>query len=277
MRHGGVCCWLVLGAIAVTGAVHAAEAIEVPLQAEVQNFPGSGEQATLTGEFTLAEQSVFVKFGLAGDWSTGVKKAGAIYLTVDRDEGYEDRQPFPTVLGIGGALYAVDVRLDPPALVLCPYTGATAPVHVPIATERVSLQSPCRKVLLYRPGSEAMVPCGDYQLVEYQRMKQDAQGRAWYLCAEGTKDSPILKVRDGARAELDIGGPYYPKVDVDYEYTMFFRRWKKCVWLEISMPGRWMENVSDIRLAGETARSEHRFVARNDQGKTVAQGPFRYG
>ncbi|MCP4644804.1 MAG: hypothetical protein GY851_30460 [bacterium] len=267
---------VVLGASSVTGAD---DTITVPLtltDLEDQWAASQGlKRLVATGEFEHAGQSYAVEFKLGDDWN-GFLIPGTVYFTGDPDEGYRDNQPFPHVLGVGGKLYSVDILLEPPQLMLTPYAGPVAMVRIPIQTERLSLHSPCKQVLLYRPGTKASVPVGDYELSEYQCVKKDKDGQAWYLCAAGTKDSPSLKVRAGAEASLGIGGPYMPSLEVDGTRSSTFRRWRKVAYVDFGMRGKWNENPTTIFPVGGNTEPPG-FIVRNPDGETVVEGAFRYG
>lgn len=264
--------WVLLMGLA--GVARAAEPVVVFLTEEELGKNPAGTYASYEGDVSLDGHNFFVSI-LAVKPSqerAGVRLVG-VYFTANKDEGYRDRQYFPNVLGVGGQLYDVSCDTEHKTLTLTPYAGKTAPVTVPIETERLSLVSTdeATRVYLYRPGTKPSIPLGSYRLQEYQLARNDAGGALWCLWAEGTDQTPVLTVAEEVAASLAVGGPYIGRIEAP-------EKAEKSVPLTFYVEGVGKERGTvPLPFKTSVSRAAPSYVIKDAGGNVVAEGQFRYG
>lgn len=258
--------------LVLCGLAHGADAIVVSLDATTEENHWGGENQKYTGEFPLDGKTYSVDFSM-GSWG----ELGSLYLHDDDDKGYEDWQEFPHVLGLAGKLFSVDCRLEDKQLLLVPYAGETGVLKIAKDVTRLSIATATRNVLLYRPGSEARVPVGNFALREYQWTQRALGGKTWYYCAQAGDEPEVVRVREDKEAVLAIGGPYRNDVEAtDYGHRIF-RKKTRIVGLDFAIRGNCGEDVCQFFAIGGKTDSTPRYKIKDPDGEVVKEGEFEYG
>jgi len=213
------------------------------------------------------------------------------YVTAGEEISVYAAQPFGDMLVVAGQLLEVAVDIAESKMILTPVTEGLAPLTLAMATERITMytEDGSRCVMMYRPGTEVMIPQGTYQFLNYTVRRKDEQGDEWLLVAQATTDSPSVTVGGGGDAVLKCGEPYVPTADVPEWSRQAVREGQTQVPLMFTVIGAGREVLAELtRLSGTRTRialsqgnrnrpKEPTYIIARADGEIVTQGSFEYG
>jgi hypothetical protein len=217
-----------------------------------------------------------------------------LYLTTGREPGLRDAQVFSDLLLLNGKLYRVSMSAAQGKLTLAPTTEKLLPLKLPMASERMTIctEDASRCLMMFRPGTEVMVPKGKYQLLDYTVVRRDAQGDEWFLSAKVPVGGAIVTVEEGKDAVLTFGEPYVPMVQIPAWIQQGLKDGDVTdAQLSFAVRGAGKELLTDLeRITGKRTRiplaaspqypnrpKEPAYRIVKADGEVVTQGDFEYG
>ena len=215
----------------------------------------------------------------------------SLFLSAGSRLDYGDQANLARLLLLESALY--DVRVDIPGerLVLTPTTEKLAPLKLSMPTQRLTLQAKegGRIVVMREPATEAMLPPGEYRLVEYGCERKDEEGDLWRIAAAGSTQGPFVPVNGEKTALLKFGEPFAVAAGLSPGGLKGWSKGKEEVPLSFSLNGAGDEYVTDVsRIAGGQTKTRMSAGSRSrpqepvyeivkPDGEIVARGTFEYG
>lgn len=282
-----------------------------PGPALVEEFGGSGlilrTDSGWRGEFDLGDERYRVMLGdyngngrfddVAGSMPEGaLLRLDGDMLFLTKEEEFSGREFcfFGDRLLLGERLFEVRVDLPHRRLHLLPYEGTRVPLTLPLPPEHLLLRG--REagggVALIHPGETPHVPPGDYRIVRYDAIREEATGDRWHLIARGSSEAPFVAVTDPANNRLPMGEPFTAVAEVPAHAGASFDELpaeRRQVPVEFRLEGAGGEHVDGLRRLSGTnsevemsSRSgsrprEPRYTVFTSDGGLVTQGTFEYG
>jgi len=200
-------------------------------------------------------------------------------------------QPCGDKLLVNATLFDMNINTNESRLVLKPVTENLVALRLAMATDRITLYtedgSCC--VMMYRPGTEVIVPRGSYRFLNYTVRRKDEQGDEWLLAAQATTESPSVTVDGRGDALLKFGEPYVPTVGVPEWSRQAVIEGLTQIPLMFIVTGQGKEVLAELtRISGTRTRiplseenrnrpKEPTYIIARADGEIVTQGSFEYG
>ena len=162
------------------------------------------------GRFT--DLFTFRNLGSPGKRSPLHTTGDKVYITeVDDNFSYYSLQILGDQLVIGSNVYIIDIDIPAKKIILTEITENLVPMDISMDVDRLTIYSEDRKHCLnmYRPGTNVMVPADTYRLLFYQVFRADDMGDLWRLSANGSTESPFVKVDSSGKSIMPLGEPFY--------------------------------------------------------------------
>jgi len=217
--------------------------------------------------------------------------ADHFYLTSGKEIGVYDALLYGNLLYVETTLFEIKISTAEGKMTLTPVTENLAPLKLAMAPERIGIytEDGTNCVMMYRPGTQVVIPQGTYRLLHYTVLRKDAQGDEWLLVAQATERSPSVTVGRGSSVVFNFGEPYVPVVEVPEAARQGVREGATQVRVAFTVEGAGKERLGELsRVSGSRTRiplseenpnrpKEPAYKIVQPDGQIVAQGSFEYG
>ncbi len=223
--------------------------------------------------------------------------ADFLYVANAAAPRFNEPPPLCDVLAVGHTTFRATPRIAEKKLVLAPFDGPLTKVALPPGLVQLVLY-PDKKgdsVLVCAPADAVSLPAGAYRFQRYGLVRKDAEGDAWALQAEATRNSPpLVLAAEGGSAPL-LGEPFVANLDwraAQEKSSAFFGLLegpvKNVVRLSLRLEGAAKERVTSIaRIEGKNTKipldrtgrrpQEPKYKVASPAGETLGEGVFSYG
>jgi hypothetical protein len=203
---------------------------------------------------------------------------------VDYGVGIETGQHYVSkVICLEGRFYALDVAPSGDRLTFTPWSSPTGYVANPNDRYIAVLYSEMGNVTIRGNSDDKHpLPVGEWKLLKYSldrtarnRSGTVVSGRPSYVLADGTKESPVIKIREGKTALLPFGPPYKAMAKVQRSHAQGVGK-SKYAMLGLEIRGTGGEVLTGFMVNGAKPKKP-RLVITDRNGGVVEQGHFSFG
>ena len=196
---------------------------------------------------------------------------------------------FGTSLVIGDRLFDVHLDLPQNRLLLKPRENEVGTLELPGSMQSMNLLSTHgNSLMLVDTGNKIPVPSGEWRLLTYSLLKEDAWGDQWLLTGSGSGEIAAVTVPQNGSARLEVGEPLRYLVQISdsaRERAVAIGSLR----MSFMLRGRQNEIITDLRRVSGT-RTQHETSTRKPNcpkepayriikpdGELITSGSFEYG
>jgi hypothetical protein len=231
-----------------------------------------------------------VKIEPGGDPGDALYANGDRFYIIDGDRfQYRDSCSMGNLLHLKDGTYRVAIDAAAKKMSLTPVSEGLVTVKLPMPVDRLCLSSEDGRhgVMTFKAGDRLRIPAGSYRLIDYQVTRKEDVGDVWLIQAQGTRETPYVKVDEGGT--FPLGEPYSAMASVPEQVYRSFREGQdlRSVPLYFRIEGCAHEVVDDlmrisgkktkIPMSGDYRPKEPTYKIAKANGELIAEGSFRYG